>query len=380
MKKQKKPFHKRLLSLLLFLVITWLVFNFEYLLHRASIHLGFSQMNWEEINKIDLRLDNTLNHRPVIMAHESHVVVSFLNEISIFDDQGNFLAKREVNSDYSRIIGLNNHFVVADMMQGHIFVLDYLGNTTGTIYSIGPIKDIIKAPDNMFVIITQAGELMVYDYEGILVSIIAMPPGHLIGLDLSKDQSTLLLNVLDSDLDYFKTKLLFYDMNKHSLVGGHNNRDRVVYGAKLINNQIIIINDQGQLSFERGQEESYLWKEERNASLKHFEIDTNGNIFELIAVDEVEYFTGLEEYRLIGRNKDGKLLFDIKLDGAYESMQLHNGEILLQKSDQILILTSQGQEIKRFDSKKKILSCQWLSQNRIMIEYNDYISIMVLKY
>lgn len=251
------------------------------MLHRASIHLGFSQMNWEELNKIDLKLDNTLNHRPLIMAHESHVVVSFLNEISIYDHQGNFVAKREVNSDYSRIIALNDHFVVVDMMQGHIFVLDYLGNTSGTIYSLGPIKDIIKAPDNMFVIITQAGELMVYDYEGIMVSIIAMPPGHLIGLDLSKDQSTLLLNVLDSDLDQFKTKLLSYDMNKHSLVGGHNSSNKIVYGAKLVNQQMIIVNDEGQLCYEKGQEESYLWKNERYGSLMHFEIDTNGNILKL---------------------------------------------------------------------------------------------------
>lgn len=380
MKKQKKSLKQRLLSLLLFLSITWLVFNVETIFHKAQIFLGFTQIDFHEISKNDLDFDDELNHRPIVMGHKEHIVVSFSNEITIYDFEGNLIAKSEVTSDDSQIIGLPDYFVIVDKIQGHLSILDYFGNIVGTVYSLGPIKEMIEAPDNTIAVITETNDLLVYDHQGALLSNITLPAGELLSLDLSTSEGVILTNILDSDENRFTSKLLSYDMHKFVLRGANNNYDRIVYGAKFVNDLIIIVDDAGQMAFKEQSVEEKLWENKREGSLTQFKIDKNGNIFEIIAYENIEALLGTTDYRLVGRNQDGQLLFNKKLEHDYEKMSLQGGQILLQSDEDVLILDSSGELVKQFESTRKIVSSQWLSSQRILVEYNDYFTIYELKY
>lgn len=380
MKKQKKSLKERLFSLLLFLAIVWLVFNVQMVVKRASIFLGFIEMDFHQVKKVDLNFDGELNHRPIVVAHKDHVIVSFSNEITLYSNAGEKIAKQEINSDFSKIVSLSDYFVVADMMQGHLSILDYKGNPVSSILSIGPIADIVEASKNMIAVITMENDLFVYDHEGVMITKIPLPSGELLGLELSADKTMVLTNILESDENKFNSKISSHDMETFVMSSSKNNYDSIIYGVEVINDVLIIIDDEGQRAYDYSEGDMVLWQQERVGTLKHFRIDGNGNIFEVIALDVVEDLMGTTEYRLIGLNLDGRMIVDKTLEHDYDTIALQDGLILLKSDRDVLILDSLGDVIKQFESPRKIISSQWLSNKKILVEYNDYFSIYELKY
>jgi len=376
MARKKKPLIKRLGSLLLFVVITLIVFNFGFLWKQSMIAIGIADLNWESINKINIDLDQDLENRALVFTYNETVIVSTNSEIKLYDANGDFIIARKINSDSTRIIGMPSYFVVSDIQQGNIFVLDYLGNTTGEIKNLGPIEDIISANNNLFVVITMDNELSVYNHEGVLISNVQLPTGELLGLDVSKDKAQVIATILSSDMYQFNSKIITFSMESNLMIGGHNNYSDIVYGAKVYDDHIMIVDTNGKHAYRVGDSSDYTWDRPRDGELLYFEIDNNGSIFEIVKKDDIN----MTDYFLTGVNKDGKDIFkDIKTQ-KFNKIVLTQGKILLQNDRLLEIYSSDGILLASYESNKKINDVEWLNEDRVIIEFNDFIEVLELAY
>ena len=375
MARRKKPLGKRLASFGLFLVITLIVFNFNFLVKQSLILVGIADLNWNHIARVEIGLEEPTDES-VIFTDNDTIIVSANQEIKIYDVDGNFIVARKINSESTKIVGMSEYFIVADVRQGNIFVLDYEGKTTGEIANIGPIKDIIAARDNFFVVINTENELSVYDYEGVLSASVKLPDGELLGLDVSSDKDQVIATILSSDEEHYNSKIITFSMKDSLMIGGHNNYSNIVYGAKVYEDHIMIVDTKGRHAYRVGDSDDYTWDSERDGDLLHFEIDANGSIFELIRRQVIN----TSEFHLTGTNKDGQSIFDVILNQKYNKIVLTQGKILLQNERILEIYSSDGILLTTYESSKKINDVEWLTPDRIIVEYNDFIEIMELAY
>ncbi len=376
MARRKKPLSKRLASLGLFIVIALFVFNFNFLLKKGLILVGIADLNWTSIARIDVDMDQSLEKQAVVFAYNNTVIISANNEIKLYDEYGQMINARKITSDNTKIIGMDEYFVVADLLQGNIFILDYSGKTVGQIDNLGTIQDIISTKNNYFVVITLNNQLNVYDSDGVLNSNVQLPEGELLGLDLSSDRAQVITTILSSDKYQYNSKIITYSMKDNLMIGGHNNYSSIVYGAKVYNDHIMIVDTEGQHAYRIGDSEEYTWEKLREGELQYFEIDQNGSIYELT---KVENFTDTI-YKLIATTKDGKEIFSSELNQQFTKIVLTAGKVLLQNDRILEIYSSDGILLASYESNKKINDVEWLNSERLIIEYNDYTEILELAY
>lgn len=376
MAKKKKPLSKRLASLGLFVIIAVFVFNFNFLLKRTLVAVGLADLNWETVNKINVGLNQDLESRAVVFSDNDAIIIGVNNEIRIYDVDGHFINARKINSNNAEIIGMDEYFAVADVLQGNIFIMDYTGKTVGQIDNLGIIKDIISTSNNFFVVITTDNHLNVYDYEGVLNSNVQLPEGELLSLDVSTDKAQVIATILSSDKYQFNSKIITFSMESNLMIGGHNNYSDIVYGAKVYDDHIMIVDTEGQHAYRIGDSDDYTWEVKREGELQYFEIDSNGSIYELIeriAVNKTQN-------RLVARTKDGNLIFDKELPQAFNKIVLTKGKVLLQNDRLLEIYSSDGILLASYESSKKINDVEWLNSDRIIVEFNDYIELLELAY
>lgn len=380
MAKRKKPLSVRLASLALFIGIVLIVFNFTSIIKQIAIGMGWADLNWERIETIEVETDDTLENRADILHFYENILVHFKNQISMYDRDGNFLGKSEIQSVNNQVIGLEDYVVVIDKIQGFMTVVDYTGQVIEEIGPIGGIKDAIAASGNTFIVFSKNNYFCVYNYDGIMYFDYELPKGELLDMEVSKDKKTLLLTLLISDDEKFNSRLLTYDIDKTTLVGGNDNINTIVFGAMNSQDSVIIVDLKGQYAYPKGDPEHVNWSHDREGILNNFIISDNGNIIEIVEKNEVQDITGQREYRLNCINKDGREIFDIALEHAYENIDVHEGKILLQSDKDLMVYDSSGTFLTRLDSNKKIYGAKWIASNRLVIEYNDYLEIMELKY
>lgn len=376
MARRKKPLSKRLASLGLFIIITLIVFNFDVLVKKTLIAVGIADLNWHSIQKIDVELNQDLESRAVVFSNNQSIIIGVNNEIRIYDVDGQFINARKINSDNTEIIGMDEYFAVADVLQGNIFILDYTGKTIGQINNLGMIKDIISASNNYFVVITMDNHLNVYDYEGILNSNVQLPEGELLSLDVSTNKAQVIATILSSDKYEFNSKIITFSMESNLMIGGHNNYSDIVYGAKVYDDHIMIVDTEGEHAYRIEDSEDFTWNVPRDGELIYFEIDKNGSIYELVERTALTQ-TG---YRLTARTKDGNLIFDKELIRSFDKIVLTQGKVLLQNDRLLEIYSSDGILLASYESNKKINDVEWLNSDRIIIEFNDYVEVLELAY
>ncbi|MBJ2356751.1 hypothetical protein JF818_09995 [Sphaerochaeta sp. S2] len=334
-------------------------------------------MNWKEIGKIDISMDKVLDTRADVFSYNNKIIVNEVNEIALYDHDGNLIERKGINTDSSTLLGMENYFAVVDNLQGNIYILDYYGGYVGEVNHLGPIEKAVAANNDVFVVITADNHFLVFDYEGNEISNIQLSSGRLLGLDISKDKKLVLVTLLSSDEKKYNSKLITYSLDTNSMLGAHNNYNSIVYGARIYDQVILIVDFNGLHAYMINEENSFLWERERTGSLINFEIDENGNVYEINERKEVDTFT---IHNLVCINKDGKEIFTKELDEDYRSLSLKRGQILLVSDFKILILNSAGEEIQSFESNDRVMDAEWLSENRILVEYNNYIEILELAY
>ncbi len=381
MARNKKTIYQRLASLLLLVFINLIVFNVSGILSYSKIAVGLAELSWKEVEKIDIGMDKVIGQRAQVFSSSDKIIVNLANELYLYDIEGKLQVKKEINSDTTKFIGLNDTFLVADLVQGNIIVIDYLGNFTGEISGLGNIEDIVSVKEDTFVVITKDGDLKVFDKTGLELSSVSLPIGEFLNVDVTKEQDSILVSLLTSDEYNFNSKLISYSMESNNMKGAINNLDTVVYRAKIFDDIVVVIDYKGSYTYKINDslnEKSII--NQRDGELITFELGQNGNLYEIVKKTEVEDVMGESEYHLTASNKDGHLLFDKSIANKCNRIVLKNGRILIHNKNQIFVYNNNGEVIAQMDTKKSVYSINWLSEERLLIEYNDLIEIMDLTY
>lgn len=381
MAKLKKPLIKKLGSLLLFLSINIIVFNASAIFDYSKIAIGITDLSWNEVEMIDIDMDKILGNRPQVFSFNENIIVNSANEIYLYDIDGKLKVRKEINSDTTKLIGMEEAFLVADFVQGNIAIIDYLGTLTGNIQGLGNIEEIVSVKDNMFAIILNDGNLKIFDMYGVEVSSVSLPPGEFLSVDVSRSEELILVTLLSSDELNYNSKMITYSMDKESMIGGINNVEKIVYRAKILGEDVVIFDHSGIYAYKLNEAVGYKnWEYERNGELITFEIDQNGNSIEIINKFEAGIYFDEVEYHLIGMNKDGVLLYDKSLPNKFNKIALGYGKILVYNDSSVLVFNSDGEIIAERQMNKSIYNISWLSETRLLIEYNDLVEILDLAY
>lgn len=381
MAKKKNVFFKRLSSFLLFIVINIVVFNAGTIFNYSKIAIGAASLKWSDVAKIDIDMDNILGNRTQVFSFNENIIINFANELHLYNIDGKLMAKKEINSNTTKIVGMNSSFLVSDFIQGNIAIIDYLGNSVGTINALGNIDEIVGVKNDIFAVITNDGELKVFDIYGSEISTVSLPQGEFLNIDVSQSEELLLVTLLSSDEYSYNSKMITYSMKKNEMIGGTNNTDKIVYKAKIFDEDVIVVDYNGVYVYKLNDATNESsWNYERDGELITFDIDSNGNFIEIISMSEVEDVLGTGEYHLVGINKDGDMLYDLVLDDKYSKVTLGYGKILIYNENSLLIFNSNGDIIANRDVNKSIYKVTWLSETRLLVEYNDFIELLDLSY
>lgn len=337
------------------------------------IAVGLADLNWTSIERINT---DVTDESAVVLTYDERIIISANNEIKLYDVDGVLITKRKINSTSTKIIGMSDYFVVADLLQGNVHILDYEGKTIASVEKLGPLNDIISANNNMFVVITNKNILHVISPSGGIDANVELPEGELLGLDVSKDKENVIATILTSDDDQFNSKIIAFSMDESLMVGGYNNYSTIVYGTKVYEDHIMIVDTKGEHAYRLGDSEDYTWQVDRNGDLIYFDIDANGSILEILRRKNVN----TAEFRLTAVTKDGEEIFDKKLSQKYTKIVLTQGKILLQNDKSLEIRSSDGILLATYESSKKINDIKWLTEERLVIEYKDHVEILQLAY
>ena len=377
MAKKKKSFMKKIGSLLLFLLINIIVFNASMIFDYSRRAVGLAELNWNEVGKIDIDMDNVLGNRAQVFSFNGNIIVNFASELHLYNIDGKLQVKKEINSDTTKLVGMDEAFLVTDFVQGNITVIDYLGKFTGKKEGLGNIDEVVSMNDNMFAIIMRSGDLKVFDMYGEEISSVPLPDGEFLSVDFSKSEELILVILLTSDEYNYNSKLITY--SKNSMIGGSNNNDSIIYRAKIFDENVLVVDYKGAHVYRLNDASNeFLWEYEREGNLVTFDIDQNGNLIEIVNKSEVESL--LDDFHLIGMNKDGVLLYDVPLDNKYEHISLGYGKILIHNNNVIYVYNSNGELVANRIMSKSIYNISWLSGTRLLIEYNDLVEILDLAY
>lgn len=373
-RKRKKTAGQRLRGFLLFVVIGLFVFNFKFLSKQLFIVTGIADLNWTSLEKI--RTDEPTEDAIVLSQHES-IIVCDGTEIKLYDVDGNLIKKRKINTNQGiKMIGLDDYFVVSDMIQGNIMILDYFGETKGVIEKIGPLNDIVSTSNNTFVVITADNELHVYNEIGVMESSVPLQKGELLGLDVSTDKKIVTVTQFSAGKENYVSSMLAYDTKSGSLISGFNELNKVIFGAKLYDNYVFMIDSYGLNFYKINRSDEPFEKNQREGDLVYFSIANNGNIYEIDKVIQ----NGVSIFKLVGTTQDNEEVLNLELPNKFDKIVLNQGKILLMNEKELYIYTTDGKFLLSFESNKKILDVSWLGENRVVLKHEEYLQVMALSY
>lgn len=386
MAKKKKSVLQSFVYLALFLLINIIVFNASSIFSFSKQIVGVANLEWERVKKININMDNELGRRAQVFSYKNRIIVNMSDALHIYNLDGVHIAQGEINSNVTNIVGMDNAFVVSDFTQGNMKVLDYTGRIIGDIVGLGEIDDIVAINESMFAVVTKEGALVVYNIQGEEVSNIKLPVGQIIDVTASIEEKLLIVTILSSDEYNYNSKLITFNIKQGSIsngsmIGSNNNLNSIVYKARVFNEHVIVVDNEKTYVYElKDVLIDEVWKYPRKGELVTFEIDNNGNVIQVISIENTEELFGFNEYQLIGLNKDGSLLYDPKLDQKYDKIALGYGKVIIYNKEKLLVYNSDGNLVAERITSNSLLNVSWLSETRILFEYNGLVEIMELSY
>ncbi len=370
----------KILPLVLFILIFLFVYNFEDIIGGTLFKSGFKTLQWDELKKIPIDLQKGLENSTLIFTDNSNIIVSANNQLKLYDKDGDIIVSKKINSHSSKVIGLKDYFAVIDLIQGDIVIMDFKANKFGEIMDLGNLKDVISIRNNI-IVITGENRLQIFNEKGTLLSDVELPDGEILSLDLSKKENKIIITILSSDSENYNSKIITYSLDSNSMVGADNHYDSIIYSTNVYETSVMIVDSEGSHSYLITDTDNNIWNVKREGRLEHLTVDDNGNIFEIVYREKINNDKGQKyNYFLIGVNKDGGNIFEIGLDKKYDSISILKGRILLSNDKEAIIYSYGGKIISNYQDKRKMKSIKWLTYNRLLVEYNDYMKVFELVY
>ncbi len=376
--KRKKA--SKIRSFIIFFIIFLIVYNFESIVGSTLFKSGLKTLEWEEIKKISVDLQNGLENSSLIFTDNNNIIVSSNNDLKLYDKDGDIIVGKKINSHSSKVVGMKDYFAVVDLLQGNMIIMDFKANKFGEIKGLGHLKD-VKSIYNNIIAITSENRLQIFNEKGMLLSDVELPSGELLSLDLSRKENKIVITILSLDSESYNSKILTYSLDSNLMVGADNHYDSIIYSTNVYETNVMIVDSEGAHSYLISDTDNNIWNVERKGNLEHLFVDANGNIFEIVYRANINKDNNKKaNYFLVAINKDGEDIFEIKLDDRYKDIKISEGRILLFNDNDAVIYSYSGKLISRYHDGRKMKNVKWITYNRLLVEYNDYIKVFELGY
>lgn len=377
MANKKKRLRKRrfVLSLLIIAAIIFGIIKFAEILKPV---LGYKSIGLKRISTIEYTTRKQDRDRVNINSFEERVIKFEKNKLVTYDLNGEKLWEKELKMKDPIIRGNKDNIVVVNPTNGKIFYIDYRGEIKLENSLDKEVID-VEINSNGYVLAMLKKEIFVFHPNGEIVSNFNIPKGEVFDGDLSEDNNTIALTILNVEEKKFYSNILFYSLDGKVLAGKKYDND-IIYKIFLINDSnLLALSDSRVLMIsEDDKNNNVIWVKEFEENLNKGVLSDQG-ILVLSLINKENTIIDTKNRNIICQlNLDGNILNKTPIAGEVLGLDVIDDEILVFTDRTIYILDKKGEIILERKINRDIKTVKWISKKNILITYKDRLEIMSL--
>ncbi len=229
----------RILSLLVLIVVTTIVFRAEAL---------FSSSPYRQAESIVFNQNNDFENRARLLQSKEGYWVADRTELMYIDKMGKILWVKPMMSQNIDISSSDNIMVITEKKAGDIFLLDSDGNIHAQLMALGEIDRIKIFYDQYVGVLLKNKVLMLFDHHLSPIGSTVLPQGDILDYQLSLDLQNIVVTILDFEHKIFNSKLVFINQNGN-IKSGTNLNEAIIYDVILTKQDVITLTDMGIYRF-----------------------------------------------------------------------------------------------------------------------------------
>ena len=374
---KKKRLRKRrfVLSLLIIAAIIFGIIKFAEILKPV---LGYKSIGLKRISTIEYTTRKQDRDRVNINSFEERVIKFEKNKLVTYDLNGEKLWEKELKMKDPIIRGNKDNIVVVNPTNGKIFYIDYRGEIKLENSLDKEVID-VEINSNGYVLAMLKKEIFVFHPNGEIVSNFNIPKGEVFDGDLSEDNNTIALTILNVEEKKFYSNILFYSLDGKVLAGKKYDND-IIYKIFLINDSnLLALSDSRVLMIsEDDKNNNVIWVKEFEENLNKGVLSDQG-ILVLSLINKENTIIDTKNRNIICQlNLDGNILNKTPIAGEVLGLDVIDDEILVFTDRTIYILDKKGEIILERKINRDIKTVKWISKKNILITYKDRLEIMSL--
>ncbi len=377
MANKKKRLRKRrfVLSLLIIAAIIFGIIKFAEILKPV---LGYKSIGLKRISTIEYTTRKQDRDRVNINSFEEQVIKFEKNKLVTYDLNGEKLWEKELKMKDPIIRGNKDNIVVVNPTNGKIFYIDYRGEIKLENSLDNEVID-VEINSNGYVLAMLKKEIFVFHPNGEIVSNFNIPKGEVFDGDLSEENNTIALTILNVEEKKFYSNILFYSLDGKVLAGKKYDND-IIYKIFLINDSnLLALSDSRVLMIsEDDKNNNVIWVKEFEENLNKGVLSDQG-ILVLSLINKENTIIDTKNRNIICQlNLDGNILNKTPIAGEVLGLDVIDDEILVFTDRTIYILDKKGEIILERKINRDIKTVKWISKKNILITYKDRLEIMSL--
>ena len=377
MANKKKRLRKRrfVLSLLIIAAIIFGIIKFAEILKPV---LGYKSIGLKRISTIEYTTRKQDRDRVNINSFEERVIKFEKNKLVTYDLNGEKLWEKELKMKDPIIRGNKDNIVVVNPTNGKVFYIDYRGEIKLENSLDKEVID-VEINSNGYVLTMLKKEIFVFHPNGEIVSNFNIPKGEVFDGDLSEDNNTIALTILNVEEKKFYSNILFYSLDGKVLAGKKYDND-IIYKIFLINDSnLLALSDSRVLMIsEDDKNNNVIWVKEFEENLNKGVLSDQG-ILVLSLINKENTIIDTKNRNIICQlNLDGNILNKTPIAGEVLGLDVIDDEILVFTDRTIYILDKKGEIILERKINRDIKTVKWISKKNILITYKDRLEIMSL--
>ncbi|MCG8541494.1 MAG: DUF5711 family protein, partial [Clostridia bacterium] len=300
------------------------------------------------------------------------------NKLVTYDLNGEKLWEKELKMKDPIIRGNKDNIVVVNPTNGKVFYIDYRGEIKLENSLDKEVID-VEINSNGYVLTMLKKEIFVFHPNGEIVSNFNIPKGEVFDGDLSEDNNTIALTILNVEEKKFYSNILFYSLDGKVLAGKKYDND-IIYKIFLINDSnLLALSDSRVLMIsEDDKNNNVIWVKEFEENLNKGVLSDQG-ILVLSLINKENTIIDTKNRNIICQlNLDGNILNKTPIAGEVLGLDVIDDEILVFTDRTIYILDKKGEIILERKINRDIKTVKWISKKNILITYKDRLEIMSL--
>jgi len=352
--------------------INVIVFNQESILDYMKYKIGLETIHLEKVEQI-MTSENSEMDSPVSFELLGQNIIALEGrKIRLYDKYGSSQWEKEISSEAISVYGNNQYLIVIDQERGELYSVDYLGNINGEAYGLGRIMKVSVSESSVACLLEEDNLILVFDMELNETSRIPLSQGDVLGLEVSDFDGIIAVSQISIEENILNTKMLCYKENG-SLISALNFPEELVYGMQLVDGKIYIVGEKSVRVYSITDGE--LWKKDIENVICDYAVSKGG----ILVFNEIVPYDGVldekDTYNLRVFDLEGNELFNKPSKAKAENISVSEKDIAYSINKKLYVLGHDNSEILSEELGNDMQSIEWLEEDLILIEHNNFADI-----